>query len=164
MIDIDALTAGLPWWVFVYPVVGLAIVAVLTVWVGTRTESKRLSVLTSFAGLAGVVGVFFGFVAPPVVEDREPASAEAEKVLVEAVKDRYEVKEMKPRRFGGDWGDIAVRAAEGDFVDAPPVEVLTNEGVSATYQLLFDNKTGEATLISGTSSAPSPDDLLREEK
>lgn len=54
-------------------------------------------------------------------------------------------------------------AAKNDPFDAPSVGVLTVEGTTACYHLLYDNTTGQATLVATAddSDAPTPAKLRR---
>lgn len=161
MIDIETLTQSNPAFVPALIVAVGLLVMIVTVLVGIHYNSAIVGV---GAGLGStVVAVALGtglYVWSGIGEGLGEAQAEAEKVLVEAVEDRYEADEVRPTQDRS-WGDTAVQAVEEDSQTAPHVEVLTDAGVEATYKLLFDNKTGEATLIADDAGAPSPKELLR---
>lgn len=156
MIDTDALTAGRPDWVIsTLTFIAVALLFCLLALV-VATRDGALTLVAAAMALCTFLGAFAFLPKGPDPKIREEAQTKAEKVLVEAVKDKYRISEVETSGWR-DWGETAVAATLGDFQDAPLIAVLTDDGVTAKYMLLFNNKTGEASLLQPSSdAAPAP--------
>lgn len=130
--------------------------------IGMHFESVFAIVV--YAGMGLLLSSMAGVViTTPYTGTQEEAGAEAGEVLTAAVKDRYEVEEVHTTP-SSDWTDTAVKAVEADdFLAAPYVQVLTDDGLTARYRIVFDNKSGEATLYADAHVATSPKELLKKD-
>lgn len=124
------------------------------------------------AAMSVVLAVASGVNAIQANKDADSAIDErvrATQLIVDAVQERYDVSDVRiadPGLYDTDtaWGSRDILATmKGDPIDAPKVTVVLGDGsATATWGVLFDNQTGEATLIGdATADVVSPQDLER---
>lgn len=80
---------------------------------------------------------------------RDRESTRAEKVIVTSVKRQYRVEEV--RTDGWSWKD-ARKAVTPSKMDSPAIEVLTEDGRRGRVLVKYDNRSGDASLITDVRS------------
>lgn len=173
MIDYELINSNAstftPWVVLTAVAIAIAIVALAT---GLREGFTPLMALTAtVAGLATLIfgGLTFSYEneQSKAEEVRAEEVVEAREVLTGAVREKYDIADMRP--YGSDdettpsetWLHVVRATDPGSTLSKEVVTVATPGGTVASYGLLFDNDTGEATLLHFGGDSPAPEDLLK---
>lgn len=152
-----------------------SVAAALAIWaLATGLQDGFTALLALAASGAGLATLVFGGLSINYAHEQTKAGevraeevAEAEQTLTDAVQEKYDVVDIRP--YGSDdettpsetWLDVVRATDPGSTLSKEVVTVATPSGTVASYGLLFDNDTGEATLLHFGGDSPAPEDLLK---
>lgn len=184
MIDVNSLTPSYTYWFLILFTLTGFTTAVMGVWfvMALREGRDRLKsgmFLAASALAAGAIALPTFLHEIPNNLEAEAAAAGAARdagaTITSAIQDRYEVEAVSPTGESGKsclllvcttpekgWADVAQEATEGTTPTEPNVAVVLGNGQVAEYGLLYDNETGEATLLQLTGRSPIPGDLMED--